>query len=208
MPSSPSKNTWKWIHISVRFVQITLAVSALAVFTHLLIRPAIGVANPKTEISVLLAFAALSVIQFVTSSAFTIMNSEKAWLAAVDLICLCGFVVTTVMTRGVTKQYGCVDWLSSSEEDGLSAGSAMIPRSIDGANDKPECGLLKGVFGIAICQSILVLASFQLVFYAIRARRNHDLRLKGLTEKSWRGDVGYRAEVAGGFAIRSPRSYQ
>jgi nucleoside recognition membrane protein YjiH len=83
------------------------------------------------------------------AAVLTYLCLEKIWLALLDLVCICGFVVTAVMIRGITAEYSCNEWLSRNEgknDDGMN-----MLRARDG-HERGECLGLRGVFGIAIVQ--------------------------------------------------------
>jgi hypothetical protein len=43
--------------------------------------------------------------------------------------------------------------------------------------------------------SVLMLVTFQMCLLALKAKRNHDLRIRAMTEKSWRADDTYARAV-------------
>jgi hypothetical protein len=80
------------------------------------------------------------------AAVLTYLCLERIWMALLDLVCICGFVVTAVMTRGITAEYSCIQWLSSANDMDV-----MGMRRRDG-HERSECAGLRGVFGISIVQ--------------------------------------------------------
>jgi len=92
-------------------------------------------------------------VQALSGAVFTFLAHERTWLAICDLACFCGFVVTAIMTRGVTASYRCDQWLSGEGgargDDGMAM---MMARRDDDGGERGECTSLRAVFGLAVVQ--------------------------------------------------------
>ena len=73
---------------------------------------------------------------------------DRLVIAALDLVCVCGFVVAAVLTRGVAASgYRCGGgWLAAPSSGGGNGSNGIMRRMPAGH----ECTLLKSVFGMAI----------------------------------------------------------
>jgi hypothetical protein len=49
---------------------------------------------------------------------------------------------------------------------------------------------------LTVGDSVLMLATFQMILFAVRAKRNHDLRVAAMTEKTWRADDTFARPVS------------
>lgn len=85
------------------------------------------------------------------------LECEGLWLAAFDLVCICGFVTGAVMDRALTDKYHCRGWLTRAEGD-LDTPSVIARAAVEAKAESElwpessECAPLRGVFGIAISQ--------------------------------------------------------
>ena len=97
-------------------------------------------------------------MQTVAGAVFTLLGRERLWLAALDLVCVCGFVTAAVMDRALTDRYRCHAWLT--RDGGNHNASSLIARAAAAETEAEsgfgpetaECVPLRGLFGIAISQ--------------------------------------------------------
>jgi hypothetical protein len=167
MPAKPTR--LQAVALGLRAFQFSLSLIIVAIFLHLLSSSSLPAnSSIKADMGVPLVVVFVTLFHSIIAGVLTLFKKDRMLSAILDLVCLCGFVVTTVLMQGIASGYNCPGWLSSSHTQGSDSGTPMLlKRSSNGA----ECGLLRGVFGMAIIGCILLLLTFLLGVYM--ARRNN-----------------------------------
>jgi len=166
MPSKP--NRLQAIALGMRGVQFCLSLIITVIFLHLLSSsslPSEGRASLKADIGIPLVFVFITLFHSIIAGGLTLFKKDRLLSAILDLVCLCGFVVTAVLMQGIAAGYSCPGWLTASHSQGGQLGTPMLFKR--GTNSS-ECGLLKGVFGMAIIGCIVLLVTFLLGVYIVR----------------------------------------
>jgi len=167
MPAKPTR--LQAVALGLRAFQFSLSLIIVAIFLHLLSASSLPASSSiKADIGVPLVFVFVTLFHSIIAGGLTLYKKDRMLSAILDLVCLCGFVVTTVLMQGIASGYDCPGWLSSSHVQGSDSGTPMLLKR---SKNAAECGLLRGVFGMAIIGCILLLLTFLVGVYM--ARRNN-----------------------------------
>ncbi|KAI5776371.1 hypothetical protein EDC01DRAFT_780618 [Geopyxis carbonaria] len=193
----PRQTVMRYTTLAVRGLQFVFSTTISAIFISLVSSPTAPSTNLKPELGVLLAFTLLTAITSISTSILTLLALERMWFAALDVVGICGYVTTAVLLRGITTEYGCRQWLAAphSESGNTAAPMRLAKRAQE---ERGECGQLRGVFGLSIIGCLLLLVSFQLLVYTLRARNSATAQ----TSRSRKGEEG-RASVHSNISSRT-----